>query len=173
MYKTLKLVNKLRKIIKRFIFTKIVKAIAKKVGKDLIVNGYTLVTPTTILGDNVSFNGMKMFGGGQIVIGNNFHSGVDCMIISQNHNFDSGETIPYDKTYIYKDVVIEDNVWIGSKVNILGGVTIGEGAIIQAGSTVVNDIPACAIAGGHPARVFKYRNKEHYYKLKSENKVLR
>jgi chloramphenicol O-acetyltransferase type B len=173
MYKIFKFVYKIYKRIKRIIFTKIVRAIARKVGEKLIVNGYTMVTPTTILGNNVSFNGMKMFGGGKIVIGDNFHSGIDCMIISQNHNYNGGETIPYDKTFIYKDVIIEDNVWIGSRVNILGGVTIGEGAIIQAGSTVVNDIPACAIAGGHPARVFKYRDKEHYYKLKSENKILR
>lgn len=50
------------------------------------------------------------------------------------------------------------------------GVTIGEGAIIQAGAVVVSDIPPCAIAGGAPAKVFKYRNKEHYYKLKQEKK---
>lgn len=36
-----------------------------------------------------------------------------------------------------------------------GGVTIGEGAIIQAGSVVVSDIPKYAIAGGSPAKVFK------------------
>lgn len=52
----------------------------------------------------------------------------------------------------------------------LGGVKIGEGAIIQAGSVVTRNIPSCAVAGGHPAVVFKYRDKEHYYKLKSEGK---
>lgn len=46
---------------------------------------------------------------------------------------------------------------------VLGGVIIREGAIIQAaGSVVVDDIPKCAIAGGHPAKVFKYRDREHY-----------
>jgi len=104
------------------------------------------------------------------VIGNNFHSGPGCLIITQNHNYDNGNAIPYDNTYIYKDVKIEDNVWLGSRVIILGGVTIGEGAIIQAGSVVVGDIPACAIAGGHPAKIFKYRDKNHYYKLKKEEK---
>ena len=46
--------------------------------------------------------------------------------------------------------------------------TIGEGAIIQAGSVVVNDIDKFAIAGGHPAKVFASRDVEHYLKLKSE-----
>ena len=68
--------------------------------------------------------------------------------------------------YIVKDVVIEDNVWIGTHVIILGGAHIGEGAIIQAGSVVVGDVPALAIAGGHPAEPFKYRDEDHYYKLK-------
>jgi acetyltransferase-like isoleucine patch superfamily enzyme len=49
---------------------------------------------------------------------------------------------------------------------VLGGVTIGEGAIIQAGSVVVSDIPSLAIAGGHPARVFKNRDGAHYERLK-------
>ena len=41
---------------------------------------------------------------------------------------------------------------------------------IQAGSVVVSDIEPCSIAGGHPAKVFKMRNEQHYYELKSENK---
>lgn len=69
--------------------------------------------------------------------------------------------------------MIEDNVWLGQNVTILQGVKIGEGAIIQAGSVVVSDIPACSIAGGHPAKVFKMRNEQHYYDLKSENKFFR
>lgn len=48
--------------------------------------------------------------------------------------------------------------------------TIGEGAVIQAGSVVCKDVPALAIAGGHPAIPFKYRDKEHYDRLKAEEK---
>ncbi|WP_128080570.1 acyltransferase [Salinivibrio socompensis] len=110
---------------------------------------------------------MKISGGGEVSIGNNFHSGPECLMISQNHNFDGGTKIPYDDSYIYKNIVIEDQVWLGSRVIVLGGVTIGEGAIIQAGSVVVNDIPKYAIAGGHPCKVFAYRDIEHYEELKS------
>ncbi|WP_407461931.1 acyltransferase, partial [Methanobrevibacter sp.] len=69
-----------------------------------------------------------------------------------------------------KDVVIEDNVWLGNRVIVLPGVRIGEGAIIQAGSVVVKDIPKCAIAGGHPANVFSLRDADHYEELKKEGK---
>ena len=64
--------------------------------------------------------------------------------------------------------MIKDNVWLGNRVIILPGVTVGEGAIIQAGSVVVNTIPDFAIAGGHPARVFSYRDKAKYIKLKEQ-----
>ena len=138
-------------------------------GDNLHVNALSIVSTTTELGNNVNFNGIRISGYGKVAIGNNFHSGRDCLIISQNHNYDFGNALPYDYTYIIKDVVIDDNVWIGDRVIILAGVHIGEGAIIQAGSVVVSDIPPLAIAGGHPAKVFKYREKKHYYELKREN----
>ena len=72
------------------------------------------------------------------------------------HNHDNGTKRPYDETVIHKDVIIEDNVWLGLNVVILPLVTVSEGAIIQAGSVVASNIPSCAIAGGHPAKVFKY-----------------
>lgn len=158
------------KKIKSKVYTK--KVIFQCAGHDglVLVNGSSSVTKNTYLGSNVNFNGIKVTGGGEVKIGDNFHSGPECLIITQNHNFDNGKAIPYDDTYTFKDVIIKDNVWLGSRVIVLGGVTIGEGAIIQAGSCVVGDIPAYAIAGGHPARVFSQRNIEHYEKLKAEGK---
>lgn len=164
-----KIYKKYRNYKKKQYTNKVCKT-AKKVGKDLHVNNPSIVTRNTILGDNVNFNGMEILGTGVVDIGDNFHSGVDCMIITDIHNYDGGNMIPYDESVISKDVVIKDNVWLGHRVIILGGVTIGEGAIIQAGSTVVSDIPDFGIAGGHPASVFKVRDVEHYMKLKDEGK---
>ena len=73
---------------------------------------------------------------------------------------------------IIKDVEIGDFVWIGTNVMILPGTKIGEGAIIQGGSVVHGEIPPLAIAGGNPCKVFKYRDKEHFEKLKAESKFL-
>ena len=53
-------------------------------------------------------------------------------------------------------VVIEDHVWIGSKVVILPGVRIGTRAVIGAGSIVTEDIPPRCVAAGNPARVLRY-----------------
>lgn len=144
--------------------TFLAKLSCKNFDANIKANGYTILTPKTILGNNVHFNGMRIYGKGNVAIGDNFHSGKNCKIITDIHNY-HGEKIPYDETYICKDVIIEDNVWLGMDIIILGGVTIGEGAIIQAGSVVVSDIEKLAIAGGHPAKAFSKRNELHYYSL--------
>lgn len=143
---------------------------AKSCGEDLYIGGKSYVTANTVLGNNVNFNGMAIHGNGNVTIGDNFHSGTDCQSITSFHNYDHGDAIPYDRTFIDKDVPIEDNVWLGNNVIVLGGVTIGEGAIIQAGSVVCKDIPPLALAGGHSAVPFRYRDQEHYFKLKAEKK---
>ena len=154
----------------KVIYTYKVRNQAREVGTNLRVNARSFVSKNTVLGNNVNFNGMEITGNGYVNIGDNFHSGRDCLIITQNHNYDGGTAIPYDNTYILKDVIIEDNVWLGDRVIVLGGVKIGEGSIIQAGSVVVKDIPKYSIAGGHPALVFKHRDILHYKKLKKDKK---
>jgi len=135
-----------------------------------IVNGYTRLTARTRLGSNVNFNGMIVHGSGEVVIGDNFHSGSGCRIITQSHNH-RGQKVPYDETFDVYTIRIGDNVWLGMDVTIIGNVTIGPGAIIQVGSVVVSDIPACAIAGGHPARVFATRDRARYEQLVAERRV--
>jgi chloramphenicol O-acetyltransferase type B len=144
---------------------------AKSVGQGLRVNGWSSVSRFTTLGNNVHFNGLIVSGAGAVAIGNNFHSGPGCLFLTENHDFDTGDALPYGAGRILKPIVIEDNVWLGSRVIVMGGVTIGEGAVIQAGSCVVSDIPACAVAGGHPAKPFSHRDMEHYDRLKREGKV--
>lgn len=78
-----------------------------------------------------------------------------------------------------RQIVIGNDVWIGANATILGGVYIGNGAIIAAESVVVKDVPAYAVVGGNPARILKYRfnNKicERLNEIKwwnwSENKI--
>ena len=140
-------------------------------GKGLKINYKCVFGGKIHFGENCNFNGMNVVGNGTVKFGNNFHSGTECMIITQNHNYE-GEMIPYDESYIYKTVVIGDNVWLGNRVIIVGDVTIGEGAIVAAGSVVCKNIPDYAIDGGNPAKVIKYRDIEHYNRLKSEHKFL-
>lgn len=164
-----KLASKILRIyylIIRLFNTLIAKYTVSSYGKGLRVNHYCHLNKNTIIGNNCNFNGMRIVGEGKVVIGDNFHSGVDCMIITSNHNFDDGISIPYDNTYINKTIKICDNVWFGNRVIVTGNVVIGEGSIIAAGGVVCKDVPPLAIVGGNPAKVIKYRNKEHYFRLK-------
>lgn len=125
--------------------------------------------------------------GDNVWIGNNFYAKAEgkiiiksgciisryCEIWTSNHNYDSNDLqmIPYDRRFILKPVEINENVWIGSKVIILPGVSIGEGAVVGAGSVVTKDIPKYAVVGGNPAKVLKYRNEKKYEELKKEKMI--
>ena len=56
-----------------------------------------------------------------------------------------------------KDVIVNEDVWIGCNVTLLSGVNIGRGAIIAAGAVVTKDIPPYAIVGGVPAKFIKFK----------------
>ena len=58
-------------------------------------------------------------------------------------------------------VVIGDDCWIGRRVMIMAGVTIGEGCVIAAGAVVTKDIPPYSVVGGIPAKVIKNRKQEN------------
>lgn len=139
---------------------------AMRVGSHLHCRGFVHVTRKTELGDHVNFNGAFIYGGGEVKIGDWFHSGEGLKIFTRNHNY-AGEALPYDETNVGKPVSIGNCVWIGAYVILLPGTTIGEGAIIQAGSVVHGEIPPLAIAGGNPAKVFAWRDKEHFMRLKA------
>lgn len=156
-------------LMKTFLCTTVIKRRVAAYGESLRVNNYSSMGQNVFIGNFCNFNGMRISGGGRVVIGNYFHSGANCLILAQNHNYDSGKKIPYDETYIKKDVSIGDFVWLGNNVIIVGGVTIGEGAIIAAGAVVTKDVPYCAIVGGNPALVLKYRRISHFEELKRLN----
>jgi len=117
-----------------------------------------------IVGHHCNFNGLSIIGDGSVTIGDYFHSGEEITIITSNHNYE-GELIPYGKSQNLKHVTIGNCVWIGYHAMIVGNVTIGDGAIIAAGSVVVKDVPKGAIVGGNPAKIIKYRDLNHYDEL--------
>ena len=57
----------------------------------------------------------------------------------------------------FKPITIGNDVWIGAHVLILGGVKVGDGAIIGAGSVVTKDVPPYAIYAGNPSKLIRYR----------------
>jgi acetyltransferase-like isoleucine patch superfamily enzyme len=76
----------------------------------------------------------------------------NCSFISANHSFDNLSQHIEDKP-----IKIGKNVWFGTNCIILAGVTIGDNAIIAAGSVVTKDVLANSIIGGVPAKLIKMK----------------
>lgn len=160
-----KLRGRIRRRLKGFFWSLPARRKCKRIGKELACGGLIRLTRKTEIGDCVALQGVWASGNGRLVFGNHVCCGDQLRIFTRNHNYESTK-LPFDSTYITKDVFVDDFVWIGAQVILLPGTHIHEGAIIQAGSVVHGDIPACAIAGGNPAKVFAYRDVKHFEDLK-------
>lgn len=95
-----------------------------------------------------------------VTIGNDVMMGPDCMIYTANHRMDRLD-IPMrqQKHEPPRPVVIGNDVWIGSRVIILPGVHVGDGAVIGAGSVVTRDVEPYSIVAGNPARLIRKRTE--------------
>jgi acetyltransferase-like isoleucine patch superfamily enzyme len=89
---------------------------------------------------------------GGIIIGENVSVSAGAWLVTGTHDM-SDPLFPAN----YKPIVIGDYAWIGMRATILGGVTIGEGAVVMAGAMVTHDVPPYAVVGGVPAKVIRQR----------------
>lgn len=96
---------------------------------------------------------------GQVIIGENVSISQEVIILTADHDIDSADFRGQNKT-----VRIEDYVWIGTRVTILPGVTVGRGALIGAGSVVTRDVAPFTIVAGVPAKVIRKRREDLNYK---------
>jgi acetyltransferase-like isoleucine patch superfamily enzyme len=97
--------------------------------------------------------------GGGIQVGNHVLIGQSVNLHAENHIFSDPELRIDQQAVTYQGIIIDDDVWIGSKVTILDGVSIGKGVVIAAGAVVTKSIPEYAIAMGVPARIVGSRKK--------------
>jgi acetyltransferase-like isoleucine patch superfamily enzyme len=140
----------------------------------VVFHGYNIIIrhPENVrIGEGSALHGdtyLEAYGG--IQIGRYVHIAKGLTIFTTNHNYRSTRSIPYDKTSIPSPVTIEDFAWIGANVNIVPGVTIGEGAIVGMGAVVVKDVPKYAIVGGNPAEILGFRDQKTFEDLKIRGK---
>ncbi len=135
-----------------------------KIGKGSTIHtGARFYDPRNIsIGDDsIIGEGVVLDGRDKLIIGNHVDIASDVMIYNSEHDVNN-------ESFSAKNspVTIEDYVFIGPRVIILAGVTIGRGTVIGAGAVVTKDIPPYAIAGGVPAKIIgERRNKDLHYKL--------
>lgn len=78
-------------------------------------------------------------------------------VITSNHHYPKGSFHGGNENLQYRDIIVEEDVWIGMNVTLLAGTHIGRGAIIGAGSVVRSPVPPYAIVIGNPARILDFR----------------
>ena len=136
-------------------------------GDNVGIGAYSRVVVSTSLnqigtyiriGNNVGIGEFAYLGGaGGLEIGDDCIVGQYFSCHPENHNY-STQNIPIRMQGVNrKGINIGKNCWIGSKVTILDGVTIGDGCILAAGSVVTKSFPANSIIGGVPAKFLKGR----------------
>jgi maltose O-acetyltransferase len=102
------------------------------------------------IGDRVFFNqGVRIACSREIAIGNDCQIGDECVILDQDYHARPGTDVKV------APVVIEEKVWLATRVIVLRGVTIGRGSVVGAGSVVTRSIPPNTFAAGVPARLVK------------------
>lgn len=89
---------------------------------------------------------------GGLVIGDNVSISAGVWLVTGSHDMNDPQFVDF-----YKPIVIGNYAWIGMRATILGGVTIGEGAVVMAGAMVTRDVPPFSVVGGIPARVITQR----------------
>jgi maltose O-acetyltransferase len=99
---------------------------------------------------------VHIWAGGGVEIGDYTLIAAHTVITSQTHDVSAlqhGEL--YCETVVFEPVSIGRNVWIGSNVTILPGVTIGDNSIVAAGAVVTRDVPTNSLVAGVPARLLR------------------
>src|SRR6185295_14198933 len=106
----------------------------------------------TALNENLFFNG---YGG--ITIGDHCLMGRGTSFFAGGHTFDRSDLLIVQQSLAAEPIVVGDDVYFGLNSVVLGGVTIGRGAVVGAGAVVTTDVPAGAVVAGVPARVVRVR----------------
>jgi acetyltransferase-like isoleucine patch superfamily enzyme len=97
-------------------------------------------------------------GSERLTIGNNVRITSQCLFLLHRRDISKyrKDMLQYNLPYLQLNICIEDNVFIGMRSIIMPGVTIGEGAVLGAGSVVTKDVPPYSVVAGNPAKVIKY-----------------
>ncbi|GAA1608868.1 acyltransferase [Actinoplanes couchii] len=109
-----------------------------RAGRDCSINVYTVVR-------------------GRVEIGDAVRIGAHTSLLGFNHVMADPDVEVFRQPLTSKGIRIGDDVWIGSHVVVLDGVTVGDKAVLAAGAVVTRDVPSGAVVGGNPARVLKWR----------------
>ncbi len=103
------------------------------------------------IGDHCRINGPTISANNRVIIGN--HCRIAPQVIIMDDDFhDVSNRLADGKG---GQIIIKDHAWLATRAMVLKGVTIGEGAVVAAGSVVTKDVPDYTVVGGVPAKIIK------------------
>lgn len=121
-------------------------------GVTLVTKGAQQSEPRISIGDGCYLNRYTILDAAEsIVLGEKCMLGPFCVIIDHDHGLEAGRDVQ-DQPLVTAPIRLGRAVWLGAHVTVLKGVTIGDGAVIAAGSVVTKDVAADAIVAGVPAK---------------------
>jgi len=133
------------------------------IGKNCIIRfGSSISGKNVVLGNNVRLGtGSHIFSGEELVkLGNNVMIAPNVVIAGANHGMEkNGVPMVFQPGTSKGPLIIGNDVWIGANSVIIGNVNIGDGAVIGAGSVVLDDVPSYAVMGGNPAKILRNRSE--------------
>jgi acetyltransferase-like isoleucine patch superfamily enzyme len=111
------------------------------IGNGVLISQHTIINAST-----------------EITIADQTWFGPRCYILDSNHGIAPGKPFS-QQPRVASPISIGADVWVGTGSVILSGVTVGDGAVVAAGSVVTRDVPSGALVGGVPARFIRWRIK--------------
>ncbi len=136
------------------------------VGAEFRPGAYAIACSKISIGDRVVIRPGCMFfadpspDGAGITIEKDVLLGSGVHIYVGNHRFDDPFRPIIDQGHLAsKPIVIREGAWVGANCILLPGVTIGENAVVGAGSVVTRDVPARTLAAGNPAKIIRALEK--------------
>ncbi|MUK61869.1 acyltransferase [Aliivibrio fischeri] len=150
-----------------------------RIGNDCRISGQTTFSgrtnsdnPILEVGDNVDICWQTTIAvGGKVIIGDNVRiAGQGFLCGYPGHPINPTERAlgKPDLDSQVGDIILEQDVWLGSRVSIIGNVTVGEGTIVASGSVVTKSLPPFVLAAGNPAKVIKKLNINTSNTIKEE-----
>lgn len=135
------------------------KLILKECGKNVNIEKGAHFSSEMSLGDHSGI-GINAQIAPYVSIGKDVMMGPECMMYTVNHGMARTDIPMWKQPFTApRPIVIEDDVWIGSRVIILPGVHVGRGSVIGAGSVVTKSIEPYSIVGGNPAKLIRKRER--------------
>lgn len=133
-----------------------------KIGDYIVIKPYVYINSEggdIKIGDHCSINAFSYLGAGEsnIVIGDGVRIGQGVRISCANHGIKKDKLIFKQKLEKDKDIIIENDVWVGMGACILPGVKIAKGTVVGAGAVVTKNTEKYSVVAGVPAKIIKYR----------------